>query len=347
MVTQRRELLRERAAGLEDLHPHHLRESPIHRVGRNRRASEPVDLGEPRKLRRLVEAPQEDHVRGRRVGEQPASLGDELVDEGGGGFRFRVEGLDGERRLVEQLRIALGELCRQLRGAGAAARAEDEDEAMLLHGLDEHLDPGQTDRAQPLRQAHAEVRRDPAGPAVFDAARAIHRAEVPARGDVARAQVELDAERLQDAPPDLEAKRIVAEEPEVPGAATRGNPGRDVTDEPARRLARQLGEIGQARCFELRAPGLRAGEPAEPVERDQHDLGRVRDDQRSDHVEHGRLAVDHASFTPFSICPRPVISSRHVSPGCRKTGGFRAKPTPGGVPVAMRSPGESVIRLER
>lgn len=54
-----------------------------------------------------------------------------------------------------------------------------------------------------------------------------------------------------------------------------------------------------------------------------------------------------ASRTGFSSVPSPVISIRTVSPGTRNTGGFRVKPTPAGVPVAIMSPGPRVRRLDR
>ena len=55
----------------------------------------------------------------------------------------------------------------------------------------------------------------------------------------------------------------------------------------------------------------------------------------------------YASLTGFSSVPSPAISMRTTSPGLRYTGGFIPRPTPGGVPVAMRSPGISVMRFER
>ena len=49
------------------------------------------------------------------------------------------------------------------------------------------------------------------------------------------------------------------------------------------------------------------------------------------------------SMTGFSTVPIPSTSQRTRSPGSRNTGGSRNTPTPDGVPVAMRSPGSSVI----
>jgi len=46
--------------------------------------------------------------------------------------------------------------------------------------------------------------------------------------------------------------------------------------------------------------------------------------------------------TGLCSTPSRSISTSTLSPGWRNTGGLRAKPTPGGVPVKMRSPGSSV-----
>src|SRR6266566_2092209 len=45
--------------------------------------------------------------------------------------------------------------------------------------------------------------------------------------------------------------------------------------------------------------------------------------------------------------PTLSITTSITSPGRRNTGGLRAKPTPGGVPVAITSPGSSVMVWER
>ena len=49
----------------------------------------------------------------------------------------------------------------------------------------------------------------------------------------------------------------------------------------------------------------------------------------------------------FRSSPSPSTLTTTSSPGCRKMGGLRAKPTPGGVPVETISPGSSVITWER
>src|SRR5438094_585489 len=52
-------------------------------------------------------------------------------------------------------------------------------------------------------------------------------------------------------------------------------------------VAGQRVEIRQAGRLQLRAAGLRPRQAAEPVQRKQHDLGRVGNDERPDQVEHG------------------------------------------------------------
>jgi hypothetical protein len=51
----------------------------------------------------------------------------------------------------------------------------------------------------------------------------------------------------------------------------------------------------------------------------------------------------HISFTTgLRNMPMRSISTSTTFPGCRNTGGCRAKPTPGGVPVKIKSPRRSV-----
>ena len=74
---------------------------------------------------------------------------------------------------------------------------------------------------------------EPARPAIGDATLGVHRAEVPARRDVAGPEVEVDPQRLQHAPPHRVVERIVAEEAEVPRPAARRDSGPDVADQAA------------------------------------------------------------------------------------------------------------------
>src|SRR6202042_1616506 len=49
--------------------------------------------------------------------------------------------------------------------------------------------------------------------------------------------------------------------------------------------------------------------------------------------------------TAFRSVPIRSISTSKTSPSAKNSGGLRAKPTPSGVPVAITSPGRSVIPL--
>ena len=60
-----------------------------------------------------------------------------------------------------------------------------------------------------------------------------------------------------------------------------------------------------------------------------------------------RLISPESATTGLDSTPRPSTSTSTTSPGLRNTGGFRAKPTPGGVPVAITSPGSSVTVCDR
>src|SRR6266478_2753059 len=53
--------------------------------------------------------------------------------------------------------------------------------------------------------------------------------------------------------------------------------------------------------------------------------------------------LSHPSCTGLVRTPSPSISTAKISPGCMKTGGLRAAPTPPGVPVMITSPRSRLI----
>ena len=56
----------------------------------------------------------------------------------------------------------------------------------------------------------------------------------------------------------------------------------------------------------------------------------------------------HRSYSKrFLSTPSPSTSTSQTSPDCRKRGGLRAVPTPGGVPVKIRSPGSSTQHCDK
>src|SRR5450756_1203394 len=54
-----------------------------------------------------------------------------------------------------------------------------------------------------------------------------------------------------------------------------------------------------------------------------------------------------SATTRLRMVPMPSMVTSMMSPGFIQTGGVRAKPTPPGVPVAIRSPGLSVVKEEK
>ena len=60
---------------------------------------------------------------------------------------------------------------------------------------------------------------------------------------------------------------------------------------------------------------------------------------------HGAVMCGHGQATACCFdSPSPSMPSSTTSPGLRKTGvGFKPRPTPGGVPVLMTSPGSRVM----
>ncbi len=70
----------------------------------------------------------------------------------------------------------------------------------------------------------------------------------------------------------------------------------------------------------------------------------------ADRHGHWLVGLAHASesATTFWVCtPRPSMPRRMVWPGRRNTGGFWPRPTPGGVPVEMTSPGCRLMKRLR
>ena len=109
--------------------------------------------------------------------------------------------------------------------------------------------------------------------------------------------------------------------------------------EPARRLL-PPGPGPQRRPQDRgRPPGHRASPEARPRVR--------RRPQPVDPAQALTPARPHRRTTGLRSVPSPSISTSTTSPGWSQTGGLRAIPTPGGVPVKIRSPGWNVKTRER
>ena len=95
-----------------------------------------VDVLHRGDLRIAGEAAQRHHVGRRLVLEHAAGLGDEAVDGVGGVLRGGVGALGRQRRVAGLLRVGVVDRVAEV------VAAEDDDEAMLAHRLDEDLDAG-------------------------------------------------------------------------------------------------------------------------------------------------------------------------------------------------------------
>src|SRR5581483_9473557 len=109
-------------------------------------------------------------------------------------------------------------------------------------------------------------------------------AEVAARGDVRRLEVEVDAQRLEHAAPDGVAHRVVAEERQVPGPAARRHAGGDGHRHAADALLRQPVQARDVRLLQLRAPAL-VRQTSQAVDDEEQDLRVAGEAQLAEQVE--------------------------------------------------------------
>jgi hypothetical protein len=92
--------------------------------------------------------------------------------------------------------------------------------------------------------------------------------------DVARLQLNAQAERLDDAATDLKFQRVIAEQTEMARPAAGRDAGRDGNHAALRGIFRDLVEVGRRRGFERREIILLLRrDVAEAVEHDEHELG--------------------------------------------------------------------------
>src|SRR5262249_48953850 len=151
--------------------------------------------------------------------------------------------------------------------------AEDDDEAMSPHRLDENFHAGNRDRRQLLRHRDTAFGGRPAGPAISDFAGCVDCAEVAAHRDILGSDMKINAERFENSAADLILERIVAEQAEVPWAAAR----RDSRQNRRRQTADSLTDTGvqvrRSGRLELGLSPHFQGETAEAVGDDENDLG--------------------------------------------------------------------------
>ncbi len=177
------------------------------------------------------------------------------------------QGLAAQRRHPGALGIGVGDEVRE------AGTLEDQGGPVLLLGPDDLLRALEMDVGQLHAQAHVLLGGDPAGAAVGDHP-ALHRAEVDPRRQVFGAQLYPHAQRRENPPSHLEAHRIVSEESHVSGAAARGYPRGDGVDKSTGGIPGQRIQVGGARRLQFGETGVRMGQATQPVQDQQHHLGR-------------------------------------------------------------------------
>src|ERR1043166_7012113 len=137
-------------------------------------------------------------------------------------------------------------------------------------GVADFLDLAREHRAQLL--AHARV--NPTGPAVGYDALLVQRAEVSASRNVAGSQLQAQAERLDDAAPDLELERVITEQRQVARAAAWRDARRYRQHSALSRAFAERVEVWRGRRFQRRQVALLPRrEIAYSIQNHQHQLG--------------------------------------------------------------------------
>jgi hypothetical protein len=193
-------------------------------------------------------------------------------------------GLGGsEQRVRRRDRFALGVRIGVAHASGETRTPQEHDEAMSLARAehDRHVLEACRLAREQRHQSRARLGRNPARAPVGHDAPFVDRAEVRACGHVAVFERHARAERFQHAAPDLSLDRIEPEQGQVARAAPGRDAGRHVLNTTQRRAHRDRVQMGRPGGFERRAVAvLRMRQIAEPVEHEQHDPSRARDDQR-------------------------------------------------------------------
>ncbi len=151
---------------------------------------------------------------------------------------------------------------------------------MLLHRPEEDLVAGDRDRRlQPRRQPRRLLVLRAAGPAVQENPLRVGGREVEPHAKIAALDGEVYPQRLHDAAADPELQRVVAEECQVRWPAPRGDAGEHRLEQAAGRDRRQPVEVRRACGGQFGFAARLAGQPAEPVHDQEHDLRVVLCDQ--------------------------------------------------------------------
>jgi hypothetical protein len=273
------DLLAEGLTAVDDLHAGQAGGPPVEGIAGEAAGNEAVELRERRQVRQGREATEEEAV---GAGLAPERLGHrperrlQPLDGAAGSRVLRVAGLERDRPLPHLLGVGVGDRRRQVRSF------DEQHEAVALSGVDRDpevaeaaLPPGRLERpVEPGDDPAALLGRKPARTAVADPTVGVEGGEVAAGDDVARAEVDAHAERLERSPPDVRLLRgrVVAEQRQVPRPAPGGHSRSDRDDPPERAAGRERVEVRDSGRFEG-GPGLIAGpQVPQPVEHQEHDL---------------------------------------------------------------------------
>ncbi len=258
--------------------------------------------------------------------EHLVGLGDEAIDGVGCFLRGGVGALGRQRSVAGLLRIGVVDRVAQF------LAAEDDDEAMFAHRLDEHLDAGYANRLQPFAHLDAALRRRPAGAAVADETLGVERAEVAACGHVARADLEVNAQRLQDAATDAVLQRVVAEQAEMARPAARRDARQHRHTQAAHAVAGAGVEVRRPRRLQLGLAARLQGQSAQAVGHHQDDFRGVVFAQLAHQFVHVHVLeftdpnfgsiVSTSGFLPLSLSSSvraAALAVRFESPSSRES----------------------------
>ena len=234
------------------------------------RGLQAVDLLHRVDLRIAGEAAQRHHVGRGVVLEDLAGLGDEPVDGLGGLLRRGVGAL---RPAAGRAPTACGSV--SLTASPRSSPRKTTTKRCSRTGSTKTSTPGSLIACSCLAHGDAALGGRPAGAAVGDLAVVVDGAEVAADGHVARADLEVDAERFEDAAADAVFERIVAEQAEVAGAAAGRDAGQHRDAQAADAFAGQASRFGVRADLQLGLAARLQGQAAQAVRDQQDDFGGV------------------------------------------------------------------------
>ena len=214
-------------------------------------------------------------------------------------------GLGGERRHAGVLGVGVGE-------AGVEPGAAQHHSTRCSRSWRKNTStPGTVDSGlEPLDDSARLGVGDAPGAPVGDRAVGVEGGQVAAGGDVAGAQLEVEAGGGECAAPELELLGVVAEQPEMTGSRAGRDPGADRLDQAGGALADELVEIRGGGLFELGAV-LGVGVAAQTVHHHEQDLGVGRLDQRRE--VHALTLV-----SPPSALSAPALTWSSTLPGAAR-----------------------------